>query len=553
MRSSEAFTAAREYYRREAFLRTPPFPWVDPRRGAVSKPGATAIGDAALERLLADVSTARVGGTFWASRPSRICSTVACTSLSRAASQWQERRQDVHFVARTKRDAWQARGLGFSVVSGCLDPWALTKGVREIHAAPWEPIALTGWLQGATVIVDGQALQTEVMTRVAQVALASACYRDPFNDEPASVDWVIAQLADWRALLERNLQIGAVAGVSWWKRTTLRRFLWNGNGGPVMVAPTRAIAVAARRGQSVAIWPSRVPSTMRDQAAKAGVPVTSIEDGFIRSAGLGSDLVPPLSIVADRTGIYFDPSTSSDLEKLLAEVTFSPALLDRARRLTCTVLEGRVAKYMSGTGCVTQSLPKGRRRVLVVGQVDDDLSVQRAGQDLCNRSLIAAARREEPSSYLIYKPHPDVEAGHRRGYIPDEELAGLTDRVDRTGGIIDLIEQVDAVHVLTSLSGFEALLRGREVIVHGQPFYAGWGLTRDLAPQPLRRGRSVDLTQLVAAAYILYPRYLDPITGLPCPPEILVNRLIGGMMPTPGPMTMLRRLQGWLRNRVARR
>ncbi len=81
-----------------------------------------------------------------------------------------------------------------------------------------------------------------------------------------------------------------------------------------------------------------------------------------------------------------------------------------------------------------------------------------------------------------------------------------------------------ALHCISSLAGFEALLRGRRVVAWGRPFYAGWGLTEDRDPPP-RRGRRLGLDALVAAALILYPRYLDPVTGLPCPPEVLPERL----------------------------
>ena len=77
---------------------------------------------------------------------------------------------------------------------------------------------------------------------------------------------------------------------------------------------------------------------------------------------------------------------------------------------------------------------------------------------------------------------------------------------------------------MTSLAGFEALLRGKPVTTYGQPFYAGWGLTEDLCPVP-RRTRRRSLDELVAGALILYPRYLDPVTGLRCTPELLVERL----------------------------
>jgi capsular polysaccharide export protein len=72
--------------------------------------------------------------------------------------------------------------------------------------------------------------------------------------------------------------------------------------------------------------------------------------------------------------------------------------------------------------------------------------------------------------------------------------------------------------------GFEALLRGLPVACHGLPFYAGWGLTEDLAPCP-RRGRRLDVDALVAGALLLYPYYVDPRSGRPCTPEWLLEHL----------------------------
>ena len=110
-----------------------------------------------------------------------------------------------------------------------------------------------------------------------------------------------------------------------------------------------------------------------------------------------------------------------------------------------------------------------------------------------------------------------------------------------------LLDMVDGLHVMTSLAGFEALLRGKDVTTHGVPFYAGWGLTRDLGPVPARRGRTRSLDELIAAALLLYPRYLDPATGLPCPPEMLVERLAAGVRRRNPALVMLRRTQGGLR------
>ncbi|MGF1644795.1 MAG: hypothetical protein ACFCUJ_14235, partial [Thiotrichales bacterium] len=70
----------------------------------------------------------------------------------------------------------------------------------------------------------------------------------------------------------------------------------------------------------------------------------------------------------------------------------------------------------------------------------------------------------------------------------------------------------DEVHTMTSLTGFDALLRGKQVVTYGQPFYAGWGLTRDLADSRtafVRRTRQLELDELVAGALLRYPRYWD--------------------------------------------
>ncbi|KPF61546.1 capsule biosynthesis protein, partial [alpha proteobacterium AAP81b] len=253
------------------------------------------------------------------------------------------------------------------------------------------------------------------------------------------------------------------------------------------------------------------------------VPVYRIEDGFIRSAGLGAKLVPPCSIVVDCRGAHFDPSTPSDLEVLLEAGGFDAALLARAERLAAAIVARGITKYnLAGR---PPALPAGRRLVLVPGQVTDDRSVTHGGAGIVDMAqLLARVRAAEPDAFILFKPHPDVDARLRRGALADSEALRHVDRVIRGAALAPLLARVDAVHVLSSQTGFEALLRGREVVCHGQPFYAGWGLTRDLAPIP-RRTRRLTLAELVAGALIAYPRYCDPVTGRPCTPEALVERL----------------------------
>jgi capsular polysaccharide export protein len=137
-----------------------------------------------------------------------------------------------------------------------------------------------------------------------------------------------------------------------------------------------------------------------------------------------------------------------------------------------------------------------------------------------------------------------VIAGHRRGAIPDCECLRYADGIAGDLPIASLIAMADEVHVNTSQAGFEALLRGKAVTTYGVPFYAGWGLTNDLGPVPVRRSTIRTIDELVAATLLLYPRYLDPVTGLPCPAEIVVSRLCASDHINTSFIVGIRRMQG---------
>jgi capsular polysaccharide export protein len=239
---------------------------------------------------------------------------------------------------------------------------------------------------------------------------------------------------------------------------------------------------------------------------------------------------------------------------MLNTFVFSPLLLKRAAALRQTILAQGLTKYNLAGGEPTITAPAGRRLILVPGQVEDDAAVIHGGGAIrSNLALLRAVRTAEPDAFLIYKPHPDIEAGFRQGRIPKREVDGLADLVVTQTPITALFAIVDAVHCLTSLAGFEALLRGRPVTVWGQPFYAGWGLTEDRGPAfpAHRRRHSLDLDMLVAATLILYPRYIDPVTELPCPVEVFLERLSQPELWPLGRWAGLRAMQGWARRHIA--
>lgn len=320
-----------------------------------------------------------------------------------------------------------------------------------------------------------------------------------------------------------------------WKVVNLRDRL---SLSPERVVRTRSVREAEKLGlngdDALVVWGRDVPEAARDLAERTEACVLHMEDGFVRSVGLGSDMVPPGSIVLDKRGIYFDPTRPSDLEHLLNTYEFSAEDCRRAEYVRELIVEHRLTKYNIEPHETPQWATQGREVVLVPGQVEDDASIRYgAGEVRTNLGLMKAARAAHPDAYLVYKPHPDVTLGGRLGHVPQEEASGLVDHVEIRLSVISCIEACDIVHVMTSLTGFDALLRGKRVVTYGEPFYAGWGLTEDRAltaevpPKALsRRVRRLSLEELVAGALLFYPRYWDPEQHGYTHCEALLQRLI---------------------------
>lgn len=271
-------------------------------------------------------------------------------------------------------------------------------------------------------------------------------------------------------------------------------------------------------GETVLIWGRRAKPVGRDD-----LDVLRIEDGFLRSSGLGADLVRPLSLVIDEEGIYYDATRPSRLETILETTDYGAEQRARAEALRHRIIAARLTKYNLGGKSWTR--PQGRRVLLVVGQVEDDASIAFGSPEIrTNFDLIEAARRDNPDAFLIYKPHPDVVAGLRASDGRAQAIRSLVDVILPHADPVSLLDEVDEVHTMTSLMGFEALMRGIDVVCYGMPFYAGWGLTRDRLDCP-RRTRSLTLDELVHGALIDYPRYFSPRAGIFASPEDIVEEL----------------------------
>ncbi|MBE0452450.1 MAG: capsular polysaccharide biosynthesis protein [Roseovarius sp.] len=349
--------------------------------------------------------------------------------------------------------------------------------------------------------------------------------RDRLCNLETALDTFEAETRAWR----EDRHGWRAQGMRLWKRAPLQDFFGRHR---------RVIFGRAAPDRPTMVWAS----------ARTPLPEGAVlaEDGFLRSRGLGADLVPPLSLVLDDMGIYYDPTRESRLEHLIAaRARLRPDQAARAEALIATLTHHALSKY--NLGATAPDLPQGYR-ILVPGQVEDDASIRLgAGETATNLALIRKVRAANPGAVILYKPHPDVEAGLRPGAIAPETLAGLVDLALPGTDPAPLLPLVDEVWTMTSLLGFEALLRGVRVTTTGAPFYAGWGLTRDLGAVPTRRTARPTLTGLVHATLIDYPRYRDPVSGLPCPVEVVAERLAHGPLPRPGRTNRaLAKLQGAL-------
>jgi capsular polysaccharide export protein len=311
-------------------------------------------------------------------------------------------------------------------------------------------------------------------------------YFDAYSRHEIAFEEACEQLAWLRDQFLARSGRAVCHGIAPWKRPTIARML-DGPAGPPLHASNPQTAATMARAESgyVVTWASRDNARLEAICAKAEVPLLRAEDGFVRSVGLGASFVRPRSLVFDKAGIYYDSRTTSDLEAILNSAELPAALVERARRLRAMLVRAGTTKYNvnSRSGIIINS--GGRSVVLVPGQVEDDASIKRGSPVLqTNLGLLRAVRDRHPAEYIVYKPHPDVEAGIRKGRVPAKLASALADEVVTQGSILELIAQCDRLETMTSLAGFEALLRLKAVTTHGQPFYAAGGLPRTSARYP---------------------------------------------------------------------
>lgn len=290
---------------------------------------------------------------------------------------------------------------------------------------------------------------------------------------------------------------------------------------------TKHLRLALQKGlnsqSTIYIWGKKSFPEIVHYAQTYQILIYRVEDGFIRSVGLGSDLTQPYSLVVDSRGIYFDPTCESDLEYLLATHHFTQDELARAEKIKRYLIHNKISKYNLYAN-VELYFPSDKTIILIPGQVEDDASIRYGAEGMSNLELLKQTRLNRPNAYIVYKPHPDVLVGNRVGNIVETEALKYCDRIVNEVGIDSVLAHVNEVHTMTSLVGFEAIIRGIKVVTYGLPFYAGWGLSEDIRHCE-RRKRDLSVNELLAGTYLLYPRYIHPQTKESCEIEDVLESL----------------------------
>lgn len=257
-----------------------------------------------------------------------------------------------------------------------------------------------------------------------------------------------------------------------------------------------------------------------------------IEDGFIRSVGIGLSKEPALSITLCGDTAYYDSYNVSSFEKVLnSDRVFTDEELTKAKDTIRLITENHISKYNDSPHLPVSIGRDSSRKVLVVDQRYGDQSVfcAKANEKDFQRMLIEAIQ-DNPDADILIKRHPDAVKGEKGSYFSDKNVEFTRD-IDNVY-LIDydihphqLLEIVDKVYVCSSGLGFEALLYNKEVICYGVPFYSNWGITTDKINED-RRVKNRSIEEVFYVSYIECSRYYSPHLHRVCSIEDCIKYII---------------------------
>ncbi|EAL3850962.1 capsular polysaccharide biosynthesis protein [Campylobacter coli] len=348
-------------------------------------------------------------------------------------------------------------------------------------------------------------------------------YFNPYLNQKSDIFDTIYTLAKYKKIEQANSNTLYFLGFTLWKRWFMRPFFKAKNNKIIFLNSLDELYKANLNPEDkIFIWGKKYDKTLL--AKDFSNEIFLVEDGFLRSVFLGSDLTRPFSLIIDSKGLYVDPSKPSDLEDILQNHIFDESLKQRAKKLITMIMQNKFSKY-NGLKHEKLNFNTNKKIILIPAQVEDDASMILGGAGYDTLKLLQSVRKANENAFIVFKPHPDVLSGNRKGLKDKSIILKYCDEIIENVSIDSAINACDEVHTITSTSGFDALLRGKKVVVYGKPFYAGWGLTSDLHKIP-RRTRVLSLEELVAGVLILYPRYIHPKSKNLCEVELALDTML---------------------------
>ncbi|HVV94316.1 MAG TPA: hypothetical protein VHD15_12950, partial [Hyphomicrobiales bacterium] len=194
-------------------------------------------------------------------------------------------------------------------------------------------------------------------------------YADPILQTTLTAEAALDRLADWRDRQRGPRRCYVCVGFVPWKRAIARLYLVDAAAPPRFASPASLRRQPPPAETVICAWGAELPEADEAELRAGGRELLHMEDGFVRSVGLGSDFLLPASLVLDRSGLYFDATRPSDLETLLATTEFEPLLLARAAALRQRLVSARLTKYNFADPIARPASATGRRLILVPAQV----------------------------------------------------------------------------------------------------------------------------------------------------------------------------------------
>lgn len=197
----------------------------------------------------------------------------------------------------------------------------------------------------------------------------------------------------------------------------------------------------------------------------------------------------------------------TDLETVLMKSVFPTEWLIRAASCRQQFVVNGLARFIAQPTAWRRPV-NVKRVILVAGQVENDPTLKHSANSIrTNLGLLKAVGLANTDAYIVFKPHPEVWSQWQANGVIASEIQEWCDECVGDIPLSQLLPKVNEVHVMTSLVGFEALLRGKKVTSYGHSFYAGWGLTTDMLPMP-HRTRRLSIDELLAGTLYCHPRLL---------------------------------------------